>query len=145
VWYWLPVAAWMFMIFGASTDIGSAAHSSRIIQPVLHFLFPNLSAEAIDLVVTIVRKGCHLTEYAILAFLVRRARRSHLPPENRGWHWSEAAEAVWVTVFYAATDELHQTFVPSREGCLRDVFIDSSGAVAGMLILWVFGRVRKWW
>ncbi|MDB6121150.1 MAG: VanZ family protein, partial [Pedosphaera sp.] len=37
------------------------------------------------------------------------------------------------------------TFIPSREGCLRDVLIDSSGAVVGLLLLWAFGRWRKFW
>ena len=41
-----------------------------------------------------------------------------------------ALAALWVAVLYAATDEFHQTFVPTREGCLRDVFIDSTGAIA---------------
>ncbi len=44
------------------------------------------------------------------------------------WLWSEAVAALWLAALYAATDEFHQTFVPSREGCLRDVAIDSSGA-----------------
>jgi VanZ family protein len=56
-----------------------------------------------------------------------------------------AAEALWVAVFYAATDEFHQTFVPSREGCVRDVMIDSTGAIVGLLALWWFGRWRKFW
>jgi len=46
-------------------------------------------------------------------------------------------------MFYAASDEFHQTFVPSREGCVRDVMIDTSGALAGLFALWLFGRLRK--
>ncbi len=39
------------------------------------------------------------------------------------------------TVLYAVTDEFHQSFVPGRSCELRDVLIDSSGALA-LLLLW---------
>ena len=133
------------MIFGASTDLGSSSHTSRIIEPVLHFLLPTLSQDSVDLVVVSVRKCGHLSEYALLALMILRARRAVLPAEERGWRWRVAVEAFWVTVLYAATDELHQTFVPSREGCLRDVVIDSTGGLAGLLGLWALGKWRKWW
>lgn len=45
---------------------------------------------------------------------------------------------VWAflaTVLYAVTDEIHQFFVPGRSCELRDVLIDSSGALA-VLLLW---------
>lgn len=143
--YWLPVIIWMCLIFTASGDSGSFKRSSRIIAPLLHWFFPNVSPETEDLVVTGVRKCAHLTEYAILAFLVWRAHRKPKWKDARPWSWADAGVALWVTVFYASTDEFHQTFVPTREGCVRDVMIDSSGAVAGMIALWLLGRIFKWW
>ncbi len=143
--YLLPILIWMVAIFSASGDRASFQHSSRIIEPFLHWLFPNLSADVARGVVVVFRKCAHLTEYAILALLVWRARRKVFWHEDGAWHWSAAGEALWVAVLYAATDEFHQTFIPSREGCLRDVFIDSSGAVAGLLVLWMLGRWRKVW
>ena len=135
----------MVLIFSASGDAASFKHSSRIIEPLLRWLFPHLSAEGVDLVVTLVRKCAHLTEYAVLALLVWRARRQPFAGDPRPWQWSLAAEALWVAMFYATTDEFHQTFVPTREGCLRDVMIDSSGAVLGLFALWLIGRWRKYW
>lgn len=143
--YWVPVLVWMVLIFSASGDGASFQHSSRIIGPLLHWLFPNLSAAATNNVVLAVRKCAHLSEYAVLALLVWCARRKPAWKDTRPWRWSEAAEALWVAVLYAATDELHQTFVPSREGCLRDVMIDSTGAVVGLILLWLLGRWRKFW
>ena len=35
------------------------------------------------------------------------------------------------SVFYAATDEYHQTFIQGRSGSLRDVLIDSIGIFCG--------------
>ena len=135
----------MAVIFGASGDQTSFQHPSRIIGPLLHWLFPNISAETTDDIVTAVRKCAHLTEYAVLAMLVLRAWRNHYGIAAHSWSWPAASEALWVAALYAATDELHQTFVPSREGCLRDVFIDTSGAAAGLIFLWLLGRWRKLW
>lgn len=143
--YWLPVLIWMVTIFGGSSDSGSFRHSSRILEPFLHWLFPNMSPDTFRLIVLIVRKIAHLTEYAILALLVWRAVRKPVWRDTREWCWSDAGVALWVAVLYAATDEFHQTFVPSREGCLRDVLIDSCGAIAGLLLLWALGRWRKFW
>lgn len=136
---------WMSLIFTASGDSGSFKHSSRIIGPLLHWIYPNVSAETEDLVILIVRKCAHLTEYAILAFLVWCAYRKPCWQDPRPWMWSQAGVALWVAMFYATTDEFHQTFVPTREGCLRDVMIDSSGAVVGLIVLWMLGRLIKRW
>ena len=135
----------MTLIFGASTDLGSSRQSSRLIGPILHFLFPGMSPAAIDHVVLGVRKGAHVSEYGLLCLLIWRARRLTGSPIPVGWSWATASESLWLAVLYAATDELHQTFVPTREGCLRDVFIDSSGAILGLFLLWRLGRLRRKW
>ena len=42
----------------------------------------------------------------------------------------------WViTTAYAATDEMHQLFVPGRSGQVSDVLLDSAGAMAGLAVL----------
>lgn len=143
--YWLPVIIWMSIIFTVSGDTGSFQHSSRIIGPILHWLMPNLSQETTDEIVFAIRKCAHLSEYALLAFLVWRAWRKPRWKDPRPWMWSQAGVAVWVAMFYATTDEFHQTFVPSREGCVRDVMIDSTGAIVGMIVLWLVGRIFKHW
>jgi VanZ family protein len=135
----------MALIFTASGDGASFQHSSQIIAPLLRYLFPGLSDESLNHLVFAVRKCAHLTEFAILALLIWFARRQPFRGDARPWLWTHAAEALWVAVFYAASDEFHQTFVPSREGCMRDVAIDSTGAIVGLLALWWFGRWRKFW
>ena len=57
--YWLPVLVWMAVIFTASSDTHSYEHSSRIIAPLLYWLFPHISANAVDWVVFIARKCAH--------------------------------------------------------------------------------------
>ncbi len=134
--YWLPVAIWMALIFSGSGDAKSSAHSSRIIVPLMRWLFPHISQEDLDLVVLLVRKCAHLTEYAVLAWLFWRAVRQPVRPDARPWSWQLAGGAVLFVALYAASDEWHQTFVPNREGCLRDVIIDTTGAALGMAGLW---------
>lgn len=143
--YWLPVIVWMACIFHGSGNIGSFENSSRILGPLLRFLFPHMPLETQNDIIFFIRKCAHLTEYAILAFLVWRAWRKPRWKDPRPWKWFEAGVALWTTIFYATTDEFHQTFVPSREGCVRDVLIDSTGAVVGMFALWLLGRIIKLW
>ena len=104
-----------------------------------------MSEEHIHSAVFMARKCAHLTEFAIFACLVWNALRRPRWRDARPWSWREAMEALWFAALYAASDEFHQTFVPSREGCLRDVGIDTCGAAAGLLALWALGRWRKFW
>jgi VanZ family protein len=143
--YWLPVVACMAVIYSASSDRKSAQHSSRLIEPLVRWLFPHLTNDTVWLIVLFVRKCAHLTEFAILALLVWRALRASAASELRGWSWRLARNTWLVVVLYAASDELHQWFVPDRQASGWDVLIDSSGAAAGLLALWAVGHWRKWW
>ena len=53
--------------------------------------------------------------------------------------------ALALAALYAASDEIHQTFVPSRQGSVWDVLLDTAGAAFGLLCLWTIGRLRKRW
>jgi VanZ family protein len=142
--YWLPVLVWMAVVYSASADTKSVQHS-RIIAPILRWLFPHISEDTVNFIVLVVRKGAHLTEYAILGLLLWRALRKPIRDDARSWSWRTAGWAVLVAALYASSDELHQLFVPTREASVRDVLIDTTGAALGLLLLWGIGRVRKWW
>lgn len=139
--YWLPVAVWMVLIFSASADTRSAHRSSRLIEPVLRWLFPNLDSETVWLVVLVLRKCAHITEYAVLALLVWRALRKPLRRDLRPWSWRPAGLALLITSLYAVSDEVHQMLVPARQGRWYDVAIDTFGAAVALLALWA---LRKW-
>lgn len=51
------------------------------------------------------------------------------------------ATAWGISTAYAATDEFHQIFVPGRAGMVTDVMIDSSGALAGILLAALAGFI----
>jgi len=143
--YWLLPLLWMSLIFVGSADKQSYQHSSRIIVPLLHWLFPHMSEVHVEAIHHFCRKCAHLTEYAVLALLLWRAVRKPVSNDPRPWRWREAAIAVLIVFAYAASDEFHQIFVPSRTPMVSDVFIDTSGAVIGMLVLWAVGCLLKWW
>jgi VanZ family protein len=141
--FWLPVLIWMALIFTISTDIGSIRHTSRIIGPFLRFIWPAISEDAIHNVQVVVRKTGHVCGYAVLAALVWRARNQAFFPQS--WRWGDARFAEVVCVFYAISDEFHQSFVPTREASAVDVLIDSAGAAAGLFVVWAIGKFRARW
>jgi len=143
--YWLPVMLWMGFIFGMSTKAGAPNNTSRIIGPIVRWLVPGISDEAVGRVVFGVRKTAHVTEYALLAALCWRARRQPVRGDFRPWRWTDATFALAVAAVFAASDEWHQTFVPSRQGSAWDVLLDSAGAALGLIVLWRLGRWRKRW
>jgi len=98
---WLPVVAWAAVIFAFSS-------------------VPHLGT-GLGTWDTILRKGAHVTEYAVLGALLYRAL-------------SREGLALAVGIAYAATDELHQHFVRGRHASPVDVAIDAVGVAAGMLI-----------
>lgn len=134
----MPVIAWMLVIFAASTDLGSAEHTSRFLIPLLHWINPGISAVAIAKIQFLIRKAAHLTEYAVLAMLLLRAVRSG----TRDAFARQAALVLVIAALYAVTDEFHQTRAPSRTASARDVLIDCFGAASGLSIYWALRRPR---
>jgi VanZ family protein len=97
VWI-LAVIAWMALIYWFSDQ----PHSNEVTKAY----FGDLNYW--------VRKGSHVTEFAILFVLSRLATGSNLA-------------AFGMAVVYACLDEWHQSFVPGRTGIPSDVLIDSIG------------------
>ncbi|MGA2178092.1 MAG: VanZ family protein [Verrucomicrobiota bacterium] len=143
--YWLPTLIWMALIFSASSDSHSYEHSSRFVEPFLHWLFPQMPEAQVKEIHLLIRKCGHLTEYAVLALLLWRAVRRPVKNDPRPWVWPEAGLALAIVFLYAASDEFHQIFVPTRTAQVSDVFIDTAGGAASLLALWMTGRRRKHW
>lgn len=131
--YWLPVLAWMLLIFFLSTDALSSGQTSGFLVPFIRWLRPDLSDIQVDRIQFVIRKGAHFAEYAILAILLWRARRWQAGPEPGGWSWSDAAWVFFAAALYGITDELHQATSVARFGSAMDVLIDSAGGAAGVL------------
>ena len=143
--YFLPVILWMTLIFGGSTHLGAPRNTSRIIGPVLRWLNPNVTEETVGKIQFAIRKSGHVTEYGILCLLIWRALRHRRLVPSTGWNWSDARRAILISALYAASDEFHQSFVASREGSFRDVWLDTAGATAAIFLFWRIGRRFKRW
>lgn len=134
----------MALIFTASSDQASSHRTSRIIAPVVRWLFPDWSETQVDLAVLVVRKVAHFVEYSVLAVLVWRALWRPQPRDARPWDWRVATWTLAVVVAYAVSDEYHQTFVPNREGSPWDVLVDTVGGLCGLLGAWgVYSAWRR--
>lgn len=140
---WLWALGWMALIFGASTDMGSSRQTSRFIGPIVRWLYPKIEEPALGRVVYGIRKGAHVTEYAILAVLCWRALSYRPKGGPRTWVWKQAFIAWLIAAGYASSDEFHQSFVPSRTGQWQDVVWDSSGAFLGLCVTWGVVRWRR--
>ena len=128
--YWAPLLLWLITIFSFSTDAFSSGETSKIIVPILTFLFPHLSAHEIDVWHTVIRKCDHVTEYFILAVLAYRTIQLDRP-NLRG-------AKLWTVVFVllaALSDELHQLFTASRSASIIDVGYDCLGAVWALWLI----------
>ena len=138
--HWLPVLIWLGVIFLGSTDMLSAEHTSRFLVPFLRWIDPQISFATLNAIQLGIRKLGHLTEYAILAMLLWRALRS-------GTRWQIKMSILFLvaalaSAIFAASDEFHQSFVPSRTASPNDVMIDICGALIGLLSCLMFA-VRK--
>ncbi|MBD0369366.1 MAG: VanZ family protein [Pyrinomonadaceae bacterium] len=131
-WRYGPLLAWMVFIFFASTAQLSASNTSRIIRPLLIWLFPGISEEKLAFAHLIVRKLAHLTEYAILGLLSARAfAGSSRHSLRRRWFLF----SLLLVIVYALADEFHQSFIPERTGSVYDSFIDIAGGLIALLLL----------
>ena len=145
--YWLPVLLWLGFIFIGSTDLMSAEHTSRFLIPFLLWLKPDLSPETIGQIHFVFRKLGHVTEYAILAMLFWRALRHETDLQTKAILRLRSEQTLFLSVWilcaiFAAADEFHQSFVPSRGAGWSDVLIDSAGAIFGLLISAGFAKRR---
>ena len=145
---WMAVAGWMAVIFWMSAQTGnqSGGTSEAIARWLVGIFCPGFQQLSqvrqtviLEVCHTIVRKGAHFTEYAVLAMLIANALRQYALTNRLYWLLPVAISAV-----YAVTDEVHQHFVPGRACRLLDAGIDTCGAIFGMcLFAAILALLRK--
>ncbi len=140
---WLPAIIWLCVIAIESSDIGSADNTSRILYPLLHFLF-RLDEVAFAIWHHIIRKTGHCVGYALLSWFFFRAWRATLPlPNPAEWAFKWARISFLMTAGVATLDEWHQSYLPSRTGRWQDVVLDSTAALVMQIFLWMVLRGRR--
>ena len=84
----------------------------------------------------IVRAAAHFVEYGVLGLLLSLTFKSF------GMK-SFALYSVITGTIYAASDEIHQLFVPGRAFEFTDILVDGIGVAAGALILLLSARINR--
>jgi len=138
LWRYGPLILWLAFIFFASTGAFAGENTSRIIRPLLLWLFPEISEEKIALAHFLTRKLAHFLEYALLGLLAARAFSSSSQATLRR-HWFLIS--LLLVILYALSDEYHQSFVQGRGASIYDSLIDMSGGLTALL-LYTFWRRR---
>lgn len=105
LYYWLPPFLWMMFIFSLSSR-----HSISVTHTFVYDFM--------------IFKTLHVLEYAALFVLFFRAFHStklHLT--------LQFTYAIVCSIMFAATDEIHQLFVATRQGKIQDILIDTIGII----------------
>lgn len=120
---WVFVAAVMIFIFLMSSANGetSSAMSNSLLMRIIELTGLDISSHFI-------RKAAHFSEFAALSFLLSNAVFATFNTKKA------PVVAFPLACVYAVTDELHQLFSDGRACSVKDMLIDSSGALLGAII-----------
>ena len=123
---WMIAAiAWAAAIFIATHSPSSTGGNTQFLIEKLLVLSPDQAA----LLNVVFRKLVHLGAFGLLAVLIFNSfeKRKFL----LAW---------FITTVYAATDEIHQSFVPDRTASALDVGLDSLGALIALGLIRVLNQ-----
>jgi len=125
-----------------STDSDALSRSFTIklvqlVQDIVGEVDEQKAEETVKKIHKLVRKYAHFVLYTLLGVVSGLLFAVAVYREFGLTAWVSA----WIfCVIYAISDEYHQTFIAGRSGELRDVLIDSSGALLGTLAVILIGR-----
>ena len=134
----LPAIIVMGVIFYFSAMDGDTSHIqsekvSTFFADLVNFFrdlgFDGGAKTLAGIIEVIVRKIGHITEYCILSVMVYIPHGIFVPVRYKRY-----LVTFVFCVIYAASDEIHQAFVPGRGPGVTDVLIDSCGVLLGLLI-----------
>lgn len=118
VFYWLPVALYISLIF----------YVSSLTQPPDPLQFSGAD------------KFYHLGEYGLFSLLVGRAIRKSLSPYSM---LGASVMTLALVMIVGSADEYYQSFVPGRDSSLLDWGADALAAVMAQALLWQFWKKGK--
>jgi len=144
----IPALLMLYIIFSFSAQDGTTSSNLSykvsykavsIADRMLDLeLTDNQTARCIRRIHFYVRKLAHFSEYFLLALTIA------FPLYVYG------IRGIWLVITggilcvgFASLDELHQYFVSGRSCSVRDVMIDSSGSLIGILFVRIFGYIGR--
>lgn len=135
---------WVAVIFFFSLQSGdvSGNMSGSLIEKILAFFAPGVleNSELLEMCHLILRKCAHFTEFMILGLLARNTMQ-YMKVQFKG------TCAMMFCVCIASIDETLQLFVSGRAGRVQDVLIDSTGALVGIVVVFLWAKFlqkNKW-
>ena len=138
--FWLTVIFLMVLIFKLSSQPAATSNqlSKGVTEVVVDLIEKVTPAEpnVADLN-HIVRKYAHFFAYLLLGGLVSVAMNYDVKGKKR------ITITIIFCVLYAISDEIHQIFVPGRGPQVKDVLIDSAGALIGILMFEIYLKIKK--
>ncbi len=135
---------WMGVIFYMSSNNGQISHKdSSTIVNFIENKTTNKNSEVnknavkeqqenISRLDYVLRKNAHAFMYMILAFFVSSTFFSF---NKKGK--SSVVYILFICLFYAVTDEFHQSFVQGRTSLVSDILIDFGGALIGLTFFYI--------
>lgn len=130
---WWPAVLGVVAIVFESTDLFSSRNTSGLLYRLLTRLFGDINVYDFLIIHHYLRKAGHFFAYGVLSLLMLHGWRATLS-QAQDWLWRTARLAWLGTALVASLDEWHQTYIPSREGSIWDVLLDS---VAAFIFLWL--------
>lgn len=127
---WALVIGCMAMIFSFSAQpaTDSMNLSDGLLNGILRFLHISLPVSTVTFMRTFIRKVAHFAVYMLLGLEVYVLFKIGYGLKTK----KSAGITAVVCALYSVSDEIHQIFVPGRSGMIKDVLIDTSGALCGM-------------
>jgi VanZ family protein len=140
---WIAAILWLILIAIESSALLSARNTSRILYPLLHFLF-GMDWDRFEVWHFYIRKAGHIVGYATLSILLFRAWRATLTAmSDVKWTPRWATIAILGTALVASLDEWHQSFIPSRTGAVSDVVLDTCAGIGAQLLIFLWWMRRR--
>jgi len=141
---WLMVLAWMVLIHSFSRAPGE--ESAALSGDVAFFVYRALDTIAprlieglhIQTLHAFLRSAAHFTLYFFLGIWLLDAMRPFFP------YTMASVNAVLVAFIYAIFDEMYQYFVPNRVMSVYDIYIDTAGALTGVLLIGGLVKLREY-
>lgn len=135
---WSLLIIWMTFIYYMSNQPAIVSdNQSESVIVLLSKIGIDISSIFGQLANFIIRKSAHFIEYMILALLVFNVLIMYFDINN------VIIIGILFVFIYACSDEIHQLFVPGREGAIRDVIIDTCGGTTLLLIKMLSIKIKS--
>ena len=146
------IILWMILVFIFSNEGGvdSSGTSGNTIRQILILFKKDWDLiqleKTIEMLQPFVRKLAHFTLYAVGGFLtynLNSKTEKIKKLEQRYSYINKYTITIIFGIFYAITDEIHQIFVPGRDGRVFDVCVDTLGVIFGLGICRFLKKITK--